>query len=241
MDKNTLSQYGWVVIAIIVIVILITLATPFGKYIGNAVQSSTNALYNKTVSTFNKNNIKIDSLTNTENTPKLIADTSLSYTHNVTIIDNSNIVTGFDGIVYGFDIYDTFIVDKNLDYYTDVFSVSNGGKLQVVPSPDTYDNIGTGVQLKVLDKDNNHVKTYVIIIFGDLDGDGLITASDAAIIEFKEAYIADIEEGTPAYVAADVTLDGFIDLDDSSTIERDEAYYDGIDQKACGDYFIANI
>ena len=47
MDKNTLSQYGWVVIVIIVLVLLIALATPFGNYVGDSVMSSVNAFTNK--------------------------------------------------------------------------------------------------------------------------------------------------------------------------------------------------
>lgn len=41
MDKETLSNYGWVVICIIVLVIMIALATPFGNYIKGAVKAAT--------------------------------------------------------------------------------------------------------------------------------------------------------------------------------------------------------
>lgn len=41
MDKETLSNYGWVIICIIVIVIMIALATPFGEYIRDAVKAAT--------------------------------------------------------------------------------------------------------------------------------------------------------------------------------------------------------
>ena len=45
MDKETLSNYGWIVIAILVLTIMIALATPFGTYISNAVKSTTEALF----------------------------------------------------------------------------------------------------------------------------------------------------------------------------------------------------
>ena len=38
MDKETFSSYGWVVITVIVIAIMIAFATPFGKFIVEAVQ-----------------------------------------------------------------------------------------------------------------------------------------------------------------------------------------------------------
>lgn len=37
MDKETLSNYGWIVICVIILAIMITLATPFGNEIKNAV------------------------------------------------------------------------------------------------------------------------------------------------------------------------------------------------------------
>lgn len=45
MDKETLSNYGWIVIAVLVLVVMIALATPFGKFISNAVKSTTEGLF----------------------------------------------------------------------------------------------------------------------------------------------------------------------------------------------------
>ena len=45
MDKETLSNYGWIVICILVLSVMIALATPFGDYIGNAVKSTTQGLF----------------------------------------------------------------------------------------------------------------------------------------------------------------------------------------------------
>lgn len=45
MDKETLSNYGWVVICVLVLVVMIALATPFGKYIAEAVKNTTKALF----------------------------------------------------------------------------------------------------------------------------------------------------------------------------------------------------
>ena len=44
MDKETLSNYGWVVICVIVLAIMITLATPFGNEIKEAVVAATERL-----------------------------------------------------------------------------------------------------------------------------------------------------------------------------------------------------
>jgi hypothetical protein len=45
MDKETLSNYGWVVICVLVLVVMIALATPFGKYVAGAVKSTTESLF----------------------------------------------------------------------------------------------------------------------------------------------------------------------------------------------------
>ena len=45
MDKETLSNYGWVVICVLVLVVMIALATPFGKFIAEAVKSTTAGLF----------------------------------------------------------------------------------------------------------------------------------------------------------------------------------------------------
>ncbi len=45
MDKQTLSNYGWVVIAVLVLAVMIALATPFGEYIKAGVESTTQGLF----------------------------------------------------------------------------------------------------------------------------------------------------------------------------------------------------
>ena len=51
MDKETLSNYGWIVICTLVLAVMIALATPFGEYVKDAVWSTTNGLND----TLNKN------------------------------------------------------------------------------------------------------------------------------------------------------------------------------------------
>ena len=45
MDKSTLSNYGWIVIAVLVLSVMIALATPFGSYIEQGVRSTTQGLF----------------------------------------------------------------------------------------------------------------------------------------------------------------------------------------------------
>ena len=53
MDKETLSNYGWVVICVLVLVVMIALATHFGKYIAEAVKNTTKSLFDVTKNALN--------------------------------------------------------------------------------------------------------------------------------------------------------------------------------------------
>ena len=45
MDKNTLSNYGWIVIAVLVLSVMIALATPLGSFIEQGVRSTITGLF----------------------------------------------------------------------------------------------------------------------------------------------------------------------------------------------------
>ena len=45
MDKETLSNYGWVVILVLILAVMLALATPFGTFVAEAVQSTTQGLF----------------------------------------------------------------------------------------------------------------------------------------------------------------------------------------------------
>ena len=40
MDKKTLSNYGWIVVLVLVLAVLVSIATPFGQYIARAIKST---------------------------------------------------------------------------------------------------------------------------------------------------------------------------------------------------------
>ena len=41
MDKETLSNYGWIVVLVLILAVMIALATPFGNFIAGAIKSTT--------------------------------------------------------------------------------------------------------------------------------------------------------------------------------------------------------
>ena len=45
MDKETLSNYGWIVICVLIIAVMVALASPFGSYIRSGIENTTQGLY----------------------------------------------------------------------------------------------------------------------------------------------------------------------------------------------------
>ena len=45
MDRQTLSNYGWIVICVLVLAVLLALSTPFGEYIRDGIWSATEGLF----------------------------------------------------------------------------------------------------------------------------------------------------------------------------------------------------
>ena len=45
MDKETLSNYGWIVICVLVLAVMLALATPFGTFVADAIKSTTQGLF----------------------------------------------------------------------------------------------------------------------------------------------------------------------------------------------------
>ena len=53
MDKETLSNYGWITICVLVIAVMVALATPFGSFIKTAVENTTQGLYDTSAGAIN--------------------------------------------------------------------------------------------------------------------------------------------------------------------------------------------
>jgi hypothetical protein len=81
--------------------------------------------------------------------------------------------------------------------------------------------------VQVLDLNGEVVAEYVLIIFGDVDGDAEVTGYDASAMELHEAYMLETE--TTRFLAyqafaGDVDCDGEATGYDASAAELHEAY-----------------
>lgn len=100
------------------------------------------------------------------------------------VIDTNKTFGGqYDGVVYGFTLTDSTAQIKATTMYTANLQASNGGSLQFTPIKVGRTNCyGTGASIKVLNQDGTLSKTYVIVIFGDVNSDGAITGLDTGIV-----------------------------------------------------------
>lgn len=96
------------------------------------------------------------------------------------VIDTAKTFGGaYAGVVYGFkqSANNTFV---NTTYLTTNLTATNEGTLSFDRSIGTS-GYGTGTEITVTGKDGG-TKKYVVVIFGDVDGNGLIAVADATVI-----------------------------------------------------------
>lgn len=95
MDKQTLSNYGWLVIVTLILAVMLALATPFGTYVGDAVVSVANGYVGASNNAVDDDNI---SKLEQQWTDKLGSVSSESYTAGIVfrglLIDTTDWIWG---------------------------------------------------------------------------------------------------------------------------------------------------
>ena len=114
---------------------------------------------------------------------------------------NTGVVDETNKYVYG--------VVAGTEDFSEFFAVENGSF--------TVDGVGTGATLTVLNDKGEVAVTYTLVIFGDVNGDGEVTATDASAI--KVASLGGSLNGDVQAFAADVNGDGEVTATDSSAVK----------------------
>lgn len=123
---------------------------------------------------------------------------------------NTGVVDDVNGFVYG--------IPASTSDITAFFSVSGSGVIDVEPNEQGIAN-ATGARLVVY-KDSSKaevVKSYDVVIFGDVNGDGALTLEDAGKVGQVANYLGDPFTGAYLF-AADATCDSAITLEDAGKI-----------------------
>lgn len=96
------------------------------------------------------------------------------------VIDTRMTLGGaYAGVVYGFKQVNNTTFRANKTYITNALQATNGGSLEIARS---FNTVGwsTGTTITVKNSDGTDSgKVYVVVIFGDVNADGLINPNDA--------------------------------------------------------------
>lgn len=125
----------------------------------------------------------------------------------------------YAGCVFGID---TLNGENIEDYVT-----TKAGSVEVVANEDG--NMSTGTTILLKDDSGKVVATYVFIYFGDVNGDGSVDITDAAMVEAHDQWVETIDEDTAAYYASDVNYDAVIDITDSAAIEAQDQWVEELE------------
>lgn len=134
-----------------------------------------------------------------------------------TIIDSGN------GFIYGLA---EGITKKN--FTTNFVQVIGDGELHITYYKDSF---GTGTKVELFDRvTSTIIKTYFIVVFGDVDGDSCITAGDENIINLVISGASSFEAGSALQYAADLNQDDVIDALDLALLNAAVCCMGAIDQ-----------
>ena len=113
------------------------------------------------------------------------------------------------------------------DFINNYVTVGGDGTVRCTYYSDSF---GTGTKVELVDNVTGDVlETYYIVIFGDIDGDGYITAADENLLDMASSYQIELE-GEAFTCAADLTKDGFVDAFDLNILTAANGYSLVIDQ-----------
>ena len=134
--------------------------------------------------------------------------------------DSNAVVDKTNMFVYGFDTGMLTSADVRKKV-----AASGGGSLKITP---TEYGVGSGTKIDVVVGDEI-VKTYSVVVFGDVNGDATLENVDAGNILAVGSLIGSFDDPAVRY-AADVTGDGAIDVVDSGRVLSVVSLVDTLDQ-----------
>ena len=148
----------------------------------------------------------------TINVTQATVDAGLQIKVDIELVKNSGPLsfTKQNDLVYGFDI---------LEDITEPVNQSIGLKSGTHFEIEDVTKAKTGDEIKIVDdKTGNILKTYTVVVFGDINGDGIYDGRDATIVSL---IINGMLTPTPAMrLAADCNHDSVINTDDLEIIEQ---------------------
>lgn len=157
-----------------------TTTNPTGKFYIGSFDGSDPKTAQLTTMGQTLNRVPVDVTVGAAASPELAV--KAAYASSGIIIDTNKTFGGqYAGVVYGFNITGATV---NAAFYTDRLEATNGGSLTVVKTPYIARpaSYGTGTTVQLKDAGGTVIGTYVIVIFGDLNGNAKIDTVDLGAI-----------------------------------------------------------
>ncbi len=151
----------------------------------------------------------------------------------IRVIANISVINGETSVI---DDYNQFIFGlkcgiTKTDFESNYVSITGNARLEYSTAPES---LGTGSEVYLVNSITNEVlQTFTIVIFGDVNGDGIIDTNDAdTIIDIGNYALLQWDNVTGAafIMAGDLFRDGIIDENDCSVIRDVQNYSLNIDQ-----------
>ena len=119
MDKETLSNYGWIVVLVLVLAVMLALATPFGSFIAGAIKSTTAGLFNVNQAALGSAGIDVNDMVfeNCDHLETEVRNTSDIYTGDTVCIECGKVLVAGEKIIFAHN--GATIPDGGI-YYVDV-------------------------------------------------------------------------------------------------------------------------
>ena len=130
--------------------------------------------------------------------------------------DSGAVVDRERGYIYGleFGVTETVLRERYLD-------VADGAHMEIEKVTAA---IGTGTVLRVIDDaTGDEIESFTVVLFGDVNGDGLLNSSDVTEIRSVNAGLITYAENSAFFFAADVTRDGNVNSSDVTELRSANA------------------
>lgn len=141
-----------------------------------------------------------------------------------------------------------FITGINMNAYTitEIRSQISNTNIRILDQEGSVlissDTVGTGSRVQLLNNTGSVIDAKTIVIFGDTNGDGLISAVDSDICTLVQNWMIEWDQESQDYFykSGDINGDGNVDSIDADIITDVGNWVMGIDQ-ATGRYYVINV
>ncbi len=130
--------------------------------------------------------------------------------------------TAVDAYIYGLGVYALYDESEVIA----LFNSENLANCEIVVTPDISGGYGTGCIAQVVHTDGTVLKTYCLIVLGDVNSDTMVEGNDSSLIYEYEAFMHEWEYDPLTcqyWVAADANCDWSVDGNDATVINMAEA------------------